>query len=995
MSKPQRFAKIRTTHALRVALGSALLAAVALLTPATAGCTTAILFNVSTIAGTPSNYQGSQLRSISLTAVGAALGAALYALVRSITASALPTFFLALPVILAFSALRTEKGLVPLPAMGNVFFGFLLISTEPGRSHLPRVLYTFAIDVALAWAVAIAVTLPFPNRAGDRGRLIVANVLTDMGTALSSVASRAFGMGDEANASYHHFSVYLEEDEFQLYPERKHVMESAKEYLRLMEDLRPSGKTRVSDYEALAASAELFDASRYEPRVLPETAARWRNASAWHNLIQNLKATVHKVSSLESVVGLGSFTCQELRTFFGEAYLPIWKVHLASCAAACQKLGDVMRHATCEEVGLYFNSGQWNTRRADMYFGFLVRYRLGLRYLPDTADIHASRDRFGTCYDSRVVDLQTLDERHQTDEMLGACKKVRSQSGRQALSFFALTTQALTEEIAHVQQSMQDLAKTSDAAGPLAPLAFLISAFPALWQKTKEIATGDMDGWEVKFALTHATLLSGILALSLFLPVVDQFEAAEVAWVYTSAALAAQLSAEPTVFIGAIRVGATVVGTHLAFGLASLLDALGRHSRPGLQYIFIPYIFLIAFISLMLIPERFRYASFLLIVSNAVMIFCPRNTAECTLVLEQQSSECFPNWQYAASRAANVSLGVVFALIFHLLVWPRFANEVALRRLSSVYLNGSRFFGKLHRRYFSFGAQNDSSGSINPSSSSDSASPMGVRESVMSGDVYRKEHTIMAEIPDKVTKPLLSAMLTIKAEAAVWRKGPLKINPLITTIMPDFVALAVSVMEMASILGRRPVYSPSYGRSVFKHHILPMLRLYDTVEVSLHNLVGVTLRAVFDKRRENFGSNASDLYRAIAHLARTRGELRRDAEVRSMEFKKSSALSVANRNPCGSSPVGESADEAFVDLVFDDIGVLRPRKGNRNRRAYSLNDIPGLELNSGRGLCVDDVVLYDAFTFITDGCLSAFVRIAVEVLIDLEDKMKETKDKRR
>lgn len=995
MSETQPISSIRITHALRVALGSAVLAAIALLTPITSGCTTTILFNVSTIAGTPSNYQGSQLRSISLTAVGALLGAAFYALVRVITSSSLPTFFLALPVILAFSALRTEKGLVPLPAMGNVFFGYLLISTDLGRSQLPRVLLTFAIDVALAWAVAIAVTLPFPNRAGDRGRLLVAKVLTDMGTAISSVSSRAFSTDGDSTTSNHHFSVFLEEDEFELYPERQDVMESAKEYLRLMDNLRPSGKTRVSDYEALAASAELFDASSYEPMILPETAARWRNATAWHKLIQNLKATVHKVSSLESVVGLGSFTCQELKTFFGEAYLPIWKVHLASCAAACQKLGEVMRHATCQEVGVYFNSRQWNTRRADMYFGFLVRYRLGLRYMTDTADVQASQYRLGTSYDSRIVDLRTLDERRQTNEMLGACKKVRSQSGRQALSFFALTTQALTEEIAHVQQCMQDLSKTSDAGGPLAPLSFLISAFPALWQKTKEIATGGMGGWEVKFALTHATLLSGILALSLFLPIVDQFEAAEVAWVYTSAALAAQLSAEPTVFIGAIRVGATVIGTHLAFGLASLLDALGRRARPGLQYIFIPYIFLVAFTSLILIPERFRYASFLLIVSNAVMLFCPRNTAECTLVLEQQSSECFPNWQYAASRAANVSLGVVFALIFHLLVWPRFANEVALRRLSSVYLNGSRFFGKLHRRYFSFGAKNKSSSSLNLSLSSDSASPMGVRESVLSGDVYRKEHIVITEIHDKVTKPLLSAMLTVKAEAAVWRKGPLKINPLITDMMPDFVALAVSVMEMASVLGRRPVYSPSYGRSVFEHHISPMLRLYDTMQVSLHNLVGVTLRAIFDKRRENFRSNASDLYRAVAHLARTRAELRRDAEVRSMEFKKFSALSVANRKPCGLSPTGESADDALVDLVVDDIDMLRPHKGKRYRRAYSLNDIPGVELNSARGLCVDDEVLYDAFTFITDGCLSAFVRIAVAVLIDLEAKISESNDRRR
>lgn len=999
MPFPQPPPPKRLPHALRTALGGSIIAVVALLTPLTSGCISAAVFFICTVAGTPSNFQGPQLRSTSLTIVGALIGLIFYALVRVITYEPIPTFFLALPILLVFSALRADKALMPLPAVSIVIFGFMVIANaNSDSSNLPSELASFALDICLAWIVAIVVTLPFPQRAGDLGRQIVSAVLSEMGSAISKVASRTFASQPVAEKlEEHHLSLFVEDYGFTEHPRQKELVYNAREYLRFMGGLSPSGETRFDEYEALAKAVLLFDGSRYEPRILPEASARWRNAAAWMLVVQDVRTIVDKVASLESVIGLGGVHFSRVREFFGDAYLPMWKVHLASCAAACDKLGAIMREATCSNVCVYFDTERWARRRVDMYFGFLVRYRLGLRAYASVLDSRGLEEKEGGGESARVVDLRSLREKCQVDELRQLCRKdATEKSERQMLSFFAITAQALSEEIAHVQQSMQELAKTSDARGLLAPLYFFVSALPDLWKRIKLMATGGMSSWEVQFAFTHAMLLASIMALSLFLPVLENYEANEIAWVFTSAALATQLSAEPTLFIGSIRVVATIMGTFLSFGFSKVLDLLGRESKPAIQFALVPYIFFVTMACLLLIPLQYRYAAFLVIVTNSIMLFCPRSTPNCSVVLAQQTSECFPDWQYGVSRAANVSIGVVFALVFHLVFWPRFANAVALQCFCTAYLNGSRVFGKLHRKYFRFGTRVYKATHSSIEDGKAALSPeFGLTNSVLAGDVYQKEETALEEIREMVGKPLSSAMLTAKSEASVWLRGPFKVNPIIPDVLPHFVALEVCLLEMAAILGRRPIFSKSYGRSVFEHYISPMLHVYVTAQMSLHNLAGIVLRCISEKRSTGFQENITDLRLAVNHLARVRGDLRRDVDKRTHEFKKYSALALAQRKTSRFSPSAESADDSFAGMILDDIGSPDVPARKDHRRSLSSGDASGKEVNSGPGLSVDDVVVFDAFSFISDGCLSAFIRIAKTVLFETESRQEKSRKKRR
>lgn len=887
---------------------------------------------------------------------------------------------------------------MPLPAVANVIYGFLIISnSDQDRSKLPSELASFAIDVCLAWVIAIGVTLPFPQRAGDLGRCIVSAILTEMGAAISDVSSKTFASRSAVEkVEEHHLSLFVEDHGYTEHPRQKELVYNAREYLRFMGGLRPSGETRFDEYEALTMASSLLDNSRFEPCILPESATRWRNAAAWKLVVENVRAVVDKVASLESVIGLGGVHCSRVREFFGDAYLPMWKVHLASCAAACGKLGAITREATCSNVGLYFDTERWALRRADMYVGYLVRYRLGLRAFECADDPHEWEENENGREKESIVDLRSLQEKCQVDELRQLCTKgATKKSERQMLSFFAFTAQALSEEIAHVQHSMQELAKTSDAKGVMAPLQFLLSGFPDLGKRIKVIATGGMSSWEVKFAITHAMLLASIMALSLFLGVLNNYEANEIAWVFTSAALAAQLSAEPTLFIGCIRVVATVTGTFLSFGFSSALDVLGRNSTPAIQYAMIPYTFVVTMACLLYIPSQFRYAAFLVVVTNSIMLFCPRSTPACSVVLVEQSPECFPDWRYGVSRAANVSIGVVFALLFHLMFWPRFANNVALRCLCAAYLNGSRAFGKLHRRYFRFGTTSKSKYSSFGDGNEDPDPEFGITKSVLAGDVYRKDQVVLRELQEMVGKPLSSAILTVKSEASVWQRGPFRINPLIPRVLPHFIALEVCLLEMASILGRRPIFSKSYGRSVFEHYISPMLHVYETAYMSLHNLAGIVVRCISEKKAADFEENVADLRRAINHLARVRGDLRRDVEKRTHEFQRFSALALANRKACRFSTAGEPVDDSFAQLVLNDIGSLSLAAEGDLRRTWSMNDVPGKEANAGPGLCADDVVVFDAFSFITDGCLSAFIRIANAVLFATESEQNKLGKKRQ
>lgn len=809
--------------------------------------------------------------------------------------------------------------------------------------------------------------------------------------------------------------------------------------LHYLKQLPPLGQTRVENFSNLAVAARFFSASTFEPCLIRPTISRWRNAAAWKKLVNDLQILVSKVASLESVAMQAQsrprFSTEQLCELFGEAFFPLWVAHYAACSAACAAMSTAMYHATCRGMfhlddsvhdGFLLHPNidprKWKNRRAEMYSGFLMRYRhrmtaVAPREIPSHATVADFRNTEGTnalyakakgrrqqrrktnqyVRYSRAIekDITSSDSEYDsfltTEKQRGTDSKL-SMSELQALSFFGITSHALSEEIGHVQRSMVELASSTDARGWFAPFYFVVSSIPLLVRRVKDLVRGDFEVWEVRFVFTHSTLLLVILALALFLPLRDTFEASEIAWVFTSAALAAQLSAEPTLFIGAIRVVATITGGVLAFGFNSLLDALGRKENYGLNYLIVPYVFVTTIVSLMVLPTKFRYASFLNIVTNTVLLFCPRATEECNQVLEQQTTQCFPDWQYAISRAANVGIGVVFALVFHLLFWPRFANQVALRTLSDAFISSVRLLGKLRRTYFSYGLETARSRVEKNSVRRPAVTSTMKRVVLNEGDLYRRDESVMNEIQFRLSDCISAAALTVKLEAAVWKTGPLRLSPLLPRLLNDFIALDVCLKEMASLLGRCPIFSGSYGPSVYRHFIRPLLHIYETIQISCSNLAGLAKRGMVDREasERHLKELVFDLHQGITHLARVRSRLRSRAECRLEDFENTMSQSMrlsADQSFCMESEERRfSWSETFIEP--ERRLVTWPTRLSTDGNLISGRQVP-------REMCIDDIVLYSAFCFIADVCLSAFVRIAAEVLFDAESKIEELRDKSR
>lgn len=1050
---------IRIRHAIRAASGGAAIAAIGLTTSLTAGCLTSVLFFVSTIAGTPENFQAFQLRSTSHTFLGACLGAFSYAAVHAIAGtSKIGTFFTAIPFITVFAALRPDPSLLPIPPVSNVVLGLLTISRSgQSRTTIPRTLAFTLLDAALACLLAILVNLPFPDRASDLGRRILAVELRQLGIHISRVASKTFGPArghpksktetvlplDESLHDNAREAGLLDEDyilptkalpsQFSPTPvglERTESMiNSAQRSLAFLQELRPFGWTRISDYTSLTRAGQLLMVSKYEPRFLPASSVRWRHATAWSQIVKALTALVTRVSSLESVSCTGGpnsrarFSKSSLLNLFGEAYLPLWVSHYAGCATACAAMSLAMENATCKDMfylpgeeqrgvrgscplSATIDPRKWRARRAEMYYGFLLRCRASIRnnekplsHTRSVCDMRALESDYARCQNLKHDSFHTPSKKVKTP-LKKECENNRKEKGRlqkgslvekQALSFFGVASHSLSEEIGHVQSAMVELAASSKTHRYLSQFAFLTTGFPAIWKRVNKIMRQDVFEWEVRFMLSHSLLLITILALSLFLPL--SFEASEIAWVFTSAALAAQLSAEPTLFIGVIRVFATITGAALAFGFTTILDVIGRSTHPGIQYLMIPYIFLVTLVSLLVAPPSFRYAGFLVIVTNGVLLFCPRSIPECMEVLKNQSDECFPNWQYAIARSVNVSIGVAFAVFFHLGFWPRFANEEAFRSLSIAFINAARLLGRVRRTYFSYGLvrsewlREDTQDVVGSGDESISIEQSSANE----GDLYRKDVVMLSALRDDLSSHVTSAMLTVQAEAGVWRAGPLRLSPLLTPVLSEFIALDVSITELATLLGRRPIFSGVYGRSAHEHFVDPLLPYYETIQVSLNNLVGITHRIFEDKRDKFLRENSLDLYQAIAHLTRMRSELRREAEERAKLFEQRDFVTLQVRKRLSS--WGGMHDLVHAEVETEEIatGGLTDRRG---RRKCSIDDVGNVPRPSN-DLTVDDIVLYNTFSFIADGCLSAFVRIAIMVLTHSESKLKRIKERQK
>jgi Fusaric acid resistance protein-like len=764
------------------------------------------------------------------------------------------------------------------------------------------------------------------------------------------------------------------------------------------------------------------------------------------------------------------FSSDNLVRFLGHAYIPLWVTHLSGIAAACTVASDYVDPAvrsssigTCPpklHPDVDARSRAWSARRGFMYQGFLSRYRQ--RYLvKDKAavgaqaahtnptsrapSIHASCDQqapFPSVVSGTSVhpmsrsmsQLPTLFKGPATanpfpgaqastkEALADAHLPGRLSSGgarshpiptpgqikgteMQALIFLGVSVHALSEALASVQAGMDALC--DHRFHIFEPIRWLWAPLKPLFQRIRSLLRGDIAQWEVSFIFTHTLMLSTIMGMALFFGPLQRFEASQVAWVYTSAGLAAQLSVEPTLFIGTLRVLATVSGSFTAYGASRAL----RGASPTAHVYGLPVLMAtVTFVSLLAFRPSYRYAAFLVCLTTGVVSFCSRSTDLCRVqaIALLEESKCFPDVQFALTRSINVSIGVVLALVFHLLFWPRYAQTEARQKLSKAFINGSRLLSSLHRTYFHY-AEPDGENVTVELSPGPGASVLQehetIFENIRSQAVMGKceELTQMAE--DLVVRPVSDALLLINTDAKslpTWMPGVFAIPPILLQLPEHFMALGVSLSEMASILGRRPILSGTYGRHAHLLYVDPMIFEYETMLVSLNNVVSISARHLGTGKCD--AGYVEDLASAIRHLSLTL-RVMDDRLTKLCEHSQAAwntlggggvlDMAFQRGDLPGSNPIKHSrslscvADAngtAFAEATAKVEAAQPPHPDfelpfTLNYRGLSLDGSETVQ--SGKDLPrIDDIVLYNAFSFAAHACLSAFLATAKLVLAD-------------
>lgn len=232
------------------------------------------------------------------------------------------------------------------------------------------------------------------------------------------------------------------------------------------------------------------------------------------------------------------------------------------------------------------------------------------------------------------------------------------------------------------------------------------------------------------------------------------------------------------------------------------------------------------------------------------------------------------------------------------------------------------------------------------------------------------------------------------------------IRPLLGRLPELLVALRVSLSEMASILGRRPILSPHgrYGRTAHKLYIDPLMYEYETILVSLSNLTFAIQRCL-DKNAD--GGTVAELSRGIAHVSATLRVIQtRAADIRAAAHHRIRFGDDAG-DPSVGARSGPRAELRYVEASYGPsttspwrlrrsvsclaaLGRKKPPVQARLTRSTSLD---GDELRQEIGLVrVDDAVLYSAFQYAASATIAAFLLVAsnVERGIEVSDTSSRT-----
>jgi hypothetical protein len=1023
---------LRTRHALRCTVGAVVLAVLAH-TPATSGCLSFIFFLLATIASTPEPYLGFQARAAFYAFTGVLLAALSgLAILQAVALSRVGAFFLALPFVACFSLLRTDKTLTPLPVVASAFTGYFVISEiQYTRSQILTDAALLVRDAALASAIALAVNLAFPDLAGNRGRAAIAIQLRNTGAALSVAASRILSgvskkrapggpvvedSGGGNDCTLHAPRIMVSEvPAWPAAPARVEGRPSSSAFvsprageirIELEGSLRQRLTPRIASsdvYSAITRAEQLLAVSSYEPGLsCPFLMFRRKNLDQWKQLVEATRALVTKVSSLESVAHLPNspnarFSRHVIEDLLGHAYVPLWVTHFAASAAACCAASEQVNLSTFGSAkplphdDLDTSSPSWLARRGQMYYGFLLQYRLYWRKRGLSADwianiLHTSVPCMGP-------DTELNFHGHERSRV--PAKPVRSFGSKarpseiQAFIFMAVSSHAVSEALSRVQSIIAEIEQTEKMRSPMEPLKIFNDALHPLARRISAISRGDLRPWEVRFAIAHSMMLSSILAISLLVSALSRFGAAQIAWVFVSAALVAQVRAEPTAFIATLRLTATVAGSFFGFGISTAM-----HSLPRRDLIFVVPVLMgiLTFSTLLIISPQYRYAAFLFLATFALVLFCPRASRGCSGAYQVVPEGCRASLRFTLSRSICVSIGIVFALFFHFLFWPKYAQVDARVALSTVFVNSSRLFSLVHRAYLEHGQCSEkAAGKVANSAVSDDL----VRGRMSILDEHRvllstvSEEDVMGQcskLYDMATDLVgrhLSTALEATADAQIWPwSGPLAMPPLLRKLPEMFVTLSVALLEMTSILGRRPILSgqATYGQSAHLVYVNPLLFEYETMLVSLHSMVAFAERCIAMKTDQ---SSVDDLRSAVLHLCKTLRRLQDGTSSqrhnlhtgwRALHRPRADKLRRLHHDPAVLIR-GDSA--CSLSGVVD----LRRQRHRKLRRSHSmdvrtLGEDPFLP-------ALDDIVLYNAFQYASDACVLSFIEIADAIIDDL------------
>jgi hypothetical protein len=771
----------------------------------------------------------------------------------------------------------------------------------------------------------------------------------------------------------------------------------------VLKEVLPPGLGRADNYAAITRAEQLLAVSSYEPGLrCPRLIFRRKDLKQWQRLVDATRDLVTKVSSLESVAhpvdnsGKCRFSRHLIEDFLGHAYVPLWLAHFSASAAACNAAADHIdaRGIGCSKLKLHDDldtaGSNWLTRRGQMYYGFLLQYRLYWRKLGLSADWIANIIRASVpCGGANFfgdIDGETCTIGTKSPHRALGLKT--EGSDMQAFIFMSVVSHAFSEALSRVQALIVEINQTERKPNPWAPLCFLNDALPPLRQRILVILRGDLKPWEIRFATAHSVMLAVILAISLLVGGLRQFGYSQIAWVFVSAGLVAQVRAEPTAFIATLRLSATLAGSFFGLGIATALRDLPARD---MIFVFPAFIGLLSITTLLIVPSRFRYAAFLFLGTFMLVVFCPRASSGCSGDFRVLPSTCRASLRFTLLRSICVSTGILFALFFHFLFWPRFAQGDARVALSNVFVNSARLFTLTHRTYLERGHHSERNGHSEKGAMVSVQRKHGrtsiadehriLLSTVSEEDVMRNCARLVDMAKDLVGRHM-SIALEATSDAQIWPwSGPFRMPPLLHKLPGMFAVLSIALSEMASILGRRPILSglAKYGRSAHFVYVSPLMFEYETMLVSIHNLVAFAERCIV---RKTDLSSEEDLKSALAHLTMTMNRLRAGT---SRLRRRLHAGGGAWRSQRAAHHIALSRTSgqlartrsALSLSALDELPTNRPVL----RRSHSM-DVSSLHEDLSLP-AIDDLVLYNAFQYASDTCVASFIQIAEAIIDDL------------